>query len=78
MYPSAFGEDKNVTFPEDTFMTCSADSTIRFWNLGIDENESNRNPLLVNPFSKHCMRSIFVSNDFSSMKASIDHGIHFV
>lgn len=73
-YPSSFGDDKNTSFPEETFMTCSADNTIRFWNLELDDNDNSRPPSLVNPFSKHCLRTIFIGKDLSSMKARIDNG----
>jgi WD40 repeat protein len=78
MYPTAFADEKNTSFPEDTFMTCSADNTIRFWNLELDENDSNRPSSLINPFSKQCLRTIFIGNDFTSMKARIDNGKYLI
>src|SRR5690349_2490325 len=53
------------TFPPGTFVTCSADSTIRFWHLdGIVTSEGQRNV-----FSKEILRTIYVNDDYSFMKA---------
>jgi len=40
--------------PFGTFVTCSADSSIRFWNL----DEEDRNPILRNVYSKELIESL--------------------
>jgi WD40 repeat protein len=52
-------------FPAGTFVTCSADNTVRFWNLdGATPSDGQRNV-----FSKELVRTIYAGEDFSSMKA---------
>lgn len=55
--------DREV-FPPGTFVTCSSDNTIRFWNLNNLESQKR------NVFSKEILRTIFLAeSDYSTMKA---------
>ncbi len=69
MYPE-FTADRPA-FPPGTFVTCSADNTIRFWNLdGQTTNEGRRNV-----FSRDLLRTIYVGDDVTPMKANTNFGL---
>lgn len=53
-------------FPEGTFVTCSADNTIRFWNV---HAASSAPATLRNVFSKELLRVLYFGSDFTHMKA---------
>lgn len=61
---TAMDLEQRPPFPPGTFVTCSSDSTIRFWNLNGAGSDTKRNM-----FSKELLRTIFVGEDFSTMKA---------
>ncbi|CAG8462322.1 6111_t:CDS:10 [Cetraspora pellucida] len=64
--------DGTSTFPENTFVTYSADSTIRFWNFDGSVNTtgsnvvpagSNSATLKKNIYSKECLKIVYVDPD---------------
>ncbi|CAG8462325.1 1651_t:CDS:10 [Cetraspora pellucida] len=64
--------DGTSTFPENTFVTYSADSTIRFWNFDGSVNTtgsnvvpagSNNATLKKNIYSKECLKIVYVDPD---------------
>ncbi|CAG8452818.1 28309_t:CDS:10 [Dentiscutata erythropus] len=69
MIPPRDTEDDASPLPENTFVTYSADSTIRFWNFDGSANStgsnvasagSNNTTLKRNIYSKECMKIIYV------------------
>ncbi len=81
---TSVGSHTPIAFPPGTFVTCSADSTIRFWNLEGTTNTSTSTGISTsvsvalpgfppedqrNIFSKELLRTIYIGDDFSSMKA---------
>ncbi|CAG8506616.1 2533_t:CDS:10, partial [Dentiscutata heterogama] len=72
MIPPRDTADDASPFPENTFITYSADSTIRFWNFDGSVNTtgssvasagSNNTTLKRNIYSKECMKIIYVDPD---------------
>ncbi|CAG8504609.1 8721_t:CDS:10, partial [Scutellospora calospora] len=72
MIPPRDTADGHSTFPEDTFVTYSADSTIRFWNFDGSSNTTgsggapaggNNTTIKRNIYSKECMKIIYVDPD---------------
>ncbi|CAG8496566.1 11199_t:CDS:10 [Acaulospora colombiana] len=66
-------ESTTVTFPENTFVTYSADNTIRFWNLdgtnsaGAPAGNTNGTSTAIkkNIYSKECIKIVYVDPDGS-------------
>ncbi|RIB24622.1 WD40-repeat-containing domain protein, partial [Gigaspora rosea] len=72
MIPPCDSGDDTSAFPENTFVTYSADSTIRFWNFDGSVNSagsnvasggSNNTTPKRNIYSKECMKIIYVDPD---------------
>ena len=59
-------------YPEDTFVTYSADNTIRFWSLDRGSNTAAsptaETTLKRNIFSKDCLRIVYVDPDGNIQK----------
>lgn len=63
-------------FPEGSFITCSADNTIRVWNLGGDVGlnasmtvDDVNASFSQSVYSKELIHTIYVGNDYSAFKA---------
>jgi WD40 repeat protein len=69
MIPIRDSTDTSNSLPENTFITYSADSTIRFWNLDNNNsmsaggNENGTTNIKKNIYSKECMKIVYVDPD---------------
>src|ERR1051325_273455 len=66
MVPNDDSMDTATSLPENTFITYSADSTIRFWNLDNNnpsENEHGTSNIKKNIYSKECFKIVYVDPD---------------
>lgn len=68
MIPSRNSTATTTSFPENTFVTYSADSTIRFWNfdnnpISAGGNEPGSSNIKRNIYSKECIKIVYVDPD---------------
>lgn len=69
MIPSRNSIATTTSFPENTFVTYSADSTIRFWNfdnnnpISAGGNEPGSSNIKRNIYSKECIKIVYVDPD---------------
>jgi WD40 repeat protein len=69
MIPDRNSTATATSFPENTFVTYSADSTIRFWNLDNNNpisaggNEQGSSNIKRNIYSKECIKIVYVDPD---------------
>ncbi|CAF3849173.1 unnamed protein product, partial [Rotaria sordida] len=57
-----------ATFNRLSFITCSADNTVRFWSLGHNETRSTFASLPVeNVLNRHLMKIIYLDEDYSKL-----------
>ncbi|CAG8598342.1 10987_t:CDS:2, partial [Diversispora eburnea] len=62
--------------PENTFVTYSADSTIRFWNLdgtnsATNQNSTSTHGIKRNIYSKECLKIVYVDPDGSYRSSAV-------
>lgn len=62
-------DSTDASLPENTFVTYSTDSTIRFWNLDNNNaisaggNENGTSNIKKNIYSKECFKIVYVDHD---------------
>ncbi|KAK1330273.1 hypothetical protein QTO34_010461 [Cnephaeus nilssonii] len=57
-------EDQRACLPTGSFLTCSSDNTIRFWNI----NSSPDSPWQKNIFSNTLLKVVYVENDIQHLQ----------
>ncbi|XP_036296206.1 WD repeat-containing protein 62 isoform X2 [Pipistrellus kuhlii] len=57
-------EDQRACLPTGSFLTCSSDNTIRFWNI----NNSPDSPWQKNIFSNTLLKVVYVENDIQHLQ----------
>ncbi|XP_016076373.1 PREDICTED: WD repeat-containing protein 62 [Miniopterus natalensis] len=62
VYPEC--EDQRACLPTGSFLTCSSDNTIRFWNI----NSSPDSPWQKNIFSNTLLKVVYVENDIQHLQ----------
>ncbi|XP_036877330.2 WD repeat-containing protein 62 isoform X1 [Manis javanica] len=57
-------EDQRACLPSGSFLTCSSDNTIRFWNM----DSSHDSPWQKNIFSNTLLKVVYVENDIQHLQ----------